>query len=48
VQAANPEVPVFWYDAGHGFNCNDPASYNADAAKLAEERSLEFLKKPLK
>lgn len=47
VQAANPEVPVFWYDAGHGFNCNDRASYNAEAAKLARERSLEFLKKHL-
>jgi carboxymethylenebutenolidase len=47
VQAANPEVLVFWYDAGHGFNCNDRASYNAQAAKLAKERSLEFLKKHL-
>ena len=47
VQTANPEVPVFWYDAGHGFNCNDRASYNADTAKLAKERSLEFLKKHL-
>jgi carboxymethylenebutenolidase len=47
VQAANPEVPVFWYDAGHGFNCNDRASYSAEAAKLAKERSLEFLKKHL-
>src|SRR5277367_5896421 len=47
VQAANPEVPVYWYDADHGFNCNDRASYNAEAAKLAKERSLEFLKKHL-
>ena len=47
VQAAHPQVPVFWYDAGHGFNCNDRASYNAEAAKLARERSLEFLKKHL-
>ena len=47
VQAANPEVPVFWYDAGHGFNCNDRASYDAEAATLAKERSLEFLKKNL-
>jgi carboxymethylenebutenolidase len=47
VQAANPEVPVFWYDAGHGFNCNDRASYNPEAAQLARERSLEFLKKHL-
>jgi carboxymethylenebutenolidase len=47
VQAANPEVPVFCYNADHGFNCNDRASYNAEAAKLAKERSLEFLKKHL-
>src|ERR1019366_1850433 len=45
VHAMHPEVSIFWYDAGHGFNCNDRASYNADAAKLARERSLEFLKK---
>jgi carboxymethylenebutenolidase len=47
VASAHPEVPIFWYDAGHGFNCNDRASYDADAAKLARERSLEFLKKHL-
>jgi len=47
VQAANPGVPIFWYDAGHGFNCSDRSSYNAGAAKLARERSLEFLKKHL-
>jgi carboxymethylenebutenolidase len=47
VQVANPEVPIFWYEAGHGFNCNDRASYNAEAAKLAKERSLKFLKKNL-
>jgi carboxymethylenebutenolidase len=48
VQAAHPDVPIFWYEgAGHGFSCNDRASYNAEAAKLARERSLEFLKKHL-
>jgi carboxymethylenebutenolidase len=47
VAAAHPEVAIFWYDAGHGFNCNDRASYNADASKLARERSLEFLKQHL-
>lgn len=45
VQAAHPEVQIFWYDADHGFDCNDRASYNPVAAKLARERSLEFLKK---
>ena len=47
VQAAHQEVSIFWYEAGHGFNCNDRASYNADAAQLARQRSLEFLKKHL-
>jgi carboxymethylenebutenolidase len=47
LQAAHPEVQIFWYDADHGFNCNDRASYNPAAAKLARERSLEFLKKHL-
>jgi carboxymethylenebutenolidase len=45
VAAAHPEVPIFWYQAGHGFNTSDRASYNREAATLARERSLEFLKK---
>jgi carboxymethylenebutenolidase len=48
VAAVYPEIPIFWYEgAGHGFNCNDRASYKPEAAKLARERSLEFLKKHL-
>jgi len=48
VQAAHPDVQVFWYEnADHGFNCNDRASYNPAAAKLARERSLAFLKQHL-
>lgn len=47
VQAAHPEVEIFWYDADHGFNCEDRASYNAAAAKQARDRSLHFLKKQL-
>lgn len=47
VAAAHPEIPIFWYDAGHGFDTSDRASYNADASKLARDRSLEFLKKHL-
>jgi carboxymethylenebutenolidase len=45
VQAAHPEVEIYWYDAGHGFNCNARASYNDAAAKEARSRSLAFLKK---
>ncbi|HZZ38607.1 MAG TPA: dienelactone hydrolase family protein [Acidobacteriaceae bacterium] len=48
VAAAHPEVPIYFYaGAGHGFNTTDRASYNPEAARLARERSLEFLKKKL-
>jgi len=47
VAAVHPEISIFWYDAGHGFNCDDRASYNAEASKLARERSLEFFRKSL-
>lgn len=47
VTSAHPDVQVFWYDAGHGFSATPRGSYNAEAAKLARERSLEFLKRVL-
>ncbi len=47
VHAAHPEVEIYWYDAGHGFNCDARASYNPEAARVARERSLSFLKKQL-
>jgi carboxymethylenebutenolidase len=47
VQAAHPEVEIYWYVAGHAFNCEPRPSYNPAAAKLARERSLAFLKKHL-
>jgi carboxymethylenebutenolidase len=47
VHAAHPEVEIYWYNAGHGFNCDARGSYNAAAAKEARGRSLEFLKKHL-
>ncbi len=40
---AHPEVEVHVYPASHGFNCDQRASYNEAAAKLARERSLAFL-----
>jgi carboxymethylenebutenolidase len=47
IETAHPEVQVFRYEADHGFNCDARASYNAEAAKVARERSLEFLKREL-
>jgi carboxymethylenebutenolidase len=43
--AAHPDAKVYTYDAGHGFNCDQRASYDAASAKLARERTLEFLRK---
>jgi carboxymethylenebutenolidase len=47
VQSLHPDVEVYWYDAGHGFNCDARASYNAASAHQARARSLAFLKKHL-
>lgn len=47
IHALHPEVEIYWYDAGHGFNCETRASYNPNAARVARERSLAFLKKHL-
>jgi carboxymethylenebutenolidase len=47
VHRAHPEVEIYWYEAGHGFNCDARGSYNAAAAAEARTRSLGFLKKHL-
>ncbi len=47
IQRAHPELPVFLYDAGHGFNCDQRKDYAPQAASLARERTLEFFRKHL-
>ncbi len=48
IEAAHPEVPVFVYDgAGHGFSCDERASYNEAVAKQAWGRTLGFLNEHL-
>lgn len=42
---AHPEVEAHVYHANHGFNCDQRGSYNAEAAKLARERTLAFFAK---
>ena len=45
VRTAHPEVEIYLYEgAGHAFANEARPSYVAEAAKLARERSLEFLK----
>src|SRR5262245_10175729 len=45
VRAAHPQQTFHIYPAGHGFNCEQRGSYHAPSARLARERTLEFLRK---
>ncbi|MBC7955882.1 MAG: dienelactone hydrolase family protein [Cytophagales bacterium] len=44
VQAAHPEVPVYVYEAGHGFNSDRRKDYHAESATLAFDRTLALFK----
>lgn len=45
VEAAHKDQVHYFYPAGHGFNCDERGSYNAESSKIARERTLGFLKK---
>jgi carboxymethylenebutenolidase len=45
VREAQPTVPMHIYPAGHGFNCEARASYHEPSARLARERTIEFLRR---
>jgi len=47
VRTAHPDLPMHVYPAGHGFNCDERASYHEPSAKLARQRTLEFFAKHL-
>ncbi len=45
VRSAHPEVEIYVYAAaGHGFSCNARSSFSPDAAELALQRTLAFLR----
>jgi carboxymethylenebutenolidase len=44
IGTAHPEVEIYLYEAGRGFNRDANASYNREAALARRERSLAFLK----
>lgn len=44
VKQLHPDVMVYLYDAGHGFNSDRRADYNEAAARLARERTLELFR----
>jgi carboxymethylenebutenolidase len=48
IAKAHPGITAHFYaGAGHGFNCDQRGSYNAEASKLARERTVEFFRKHL-
>jgi len=47
IRQHHPEVPLFLYDAGHGFNCDQRESYEPVSAALARQRTLQFLQENL-
>jgi carboxymethylenebutenolidase len=42
VAAAHPDVPIYFYPAGHAFNRDVGPGYDAPSAALAKSRTLEF------
>ncbi len=44
---ALPQMEVFTYPAGHGFNCDLRADYDPASARLARERTLDFFSRNL-
>ena len=47
IRQAHPDLPLFVYDAGHGFNCDQRKDYEPQSANLARQRTLEFFGKNL-
>ena len=47
IKKAQPNVPVYLYDADHGFSCDERATYDEEAHKLAWNRTLKFFAETL-
>lgn len=47
IRTAQPNLPVFVYDAGHGFNCDQRKDFEPESARLARQRTLEFFSQHL-
>lgn len=44
IEKLHPDVKVYVYDAGHGFNSDRRTDYNEGAAKLAMQRTLDLFR----
>jgi len=42
ISAAHPDLDVYLYDAGHGFNCDRRGSYDEESSKMATARTLDL------
>jgi carboxymethylenebutenolidase len=47
VRRAHPKIPIHVYPAGHGFACDERASWHAESARLARERTMAFFARHL-
>lgn len=48
IKAAHPDIPIHIYEgAGHGFNCDQRGSYDAEASATARKRTTDFLAEKL-
>src|SRR2546428_445376 len=47
IRAAPPTLPMPLYPGGHGFNCDERASYHEPGAILARSRTLDFVRRHL-
>ncbi len=39
-----PDIPLYRYPAGHGFNCESRSDYHPESARLARSRTLDFIR----
>jgi carboxymethylenebutenolidase len=42
IRERHPDLPIYLYDAGHGFFSDRRADHQADAAQLARLRTLQL------
>ena len=48
IKQAYPSMPVYVYDADHGFNCDERGSHDKPSADLALKRTLAFFDEHLR
>jgi carboxymethylenebutenolidase len=48
IKTAYPAMPVYVYDADHGFVCDERGSFDQKAADLALKRTLDFFTEHLR